>query len=510
MHGGSPAVNFRWGAVPAADYVRRFVSGRIGRQASLVVVGDGITFAVATVATMILARLMPEDSMGTYRQVVYLTQMAIMVADVGLSVSVYRFWNALDPERRPVYVRMIVLASLAIAIPPMVLLALLSPLLAEAYRNHGLYLALLISAPFPLATIPLSLIRPALISQGYSIRATLIETGFAFLGILSLVVPIAAGFSLNSALAVWIGVSLLRLVAVPVIFREFLIPGARWWDREILRMVWGYLWPIQLARLPSYFSGYLDKIIMSVYLLPRAFAVYSLGAREIPFVGAIAYSVSGVLLPHLVEDVRTGNVDQVCRRWRTSCLKTAFVTYFFAGFCIWNAPEVMRFLLSSTYEESSVPFRFFAAITYLRVVEYGSIPKAFGRTKSIFMMTLVAAVVLCVVAVVLTPRLGIAGMALSVVISEAAANTYMLFENRRILARPLREFFPLGHLMILASLSIVSCFAGYWAFSRVISIAASDGFVLLGCKLALLAAVSAGVYFLVLKTTGLSRQYVQD
>jgi O-antigen/teichoic acid export membrane protein len=210
-----------------------------------------------------------------------------------------------------------------------------------------------------------------------------------------------------------------------------------------------------------------------------------------------------------VEDVRTGNVDQICRRWRTSCLKTGFVTYFFAGFCIWNAPEVMRFLLSSTYEGSSVPFRFFAAITYLRVVEYGSIPKAFGRTKAIFIMTLVAAVVLGVVALYLTPRFGIAGMALSVVISEAAANMYMLFENRRILLRPLRDFFPWGQLMILACLSIASCFVGYWAFSHFLSFAASDGFLSLGYKLALLAAVSAAVYLVVLKTTGLSRHYMQ-
>jgi O-antigen/teichoic acid export membrane protein len=432
-----------------------------------------------------------------------------MVADLGLSISVYRFWNALEPHDRPVYVRMMVIASVAISIPPSIILALLSPLLAEAYRNQGLHLALLISAPLPLATIPLSLLRPALISQGYSIRATLIETGFALLSVLSIVVPIAAGLSLNSALAIWIGVSLLRLVVVPVIFRKFLIFGTRWWDSGILRTVWRYLWPIQMARLPSYFSGYLDKIIMSLYLLPRDFAVYSLGAREIPFVGAIAYSISGVLLPHLVEDVRTGNVDQICRRWRTSCLKTAFVTYFFAGFCIWNAPEVMRFLLSSTYEESCVPFRFFAAITYLRVVEYGSIPKAFGRTKAIFIMTLVAALVLGVVAIFLTPRFGIAGMALSVVISEAAANMYMLFENKRILDRPLRDFFPWGQLMILAFLSVVSCFVGYWAFSHLVSFAASDGFVSLGYKLAILAALSGSVYLIVLKTTGLSRHYIK-
>jgi O-antigen/teichoic acid export membrane protein len=503
-------MNRGWGATRAVEYVRRFVSGRLGRQASLVVVGDGITFAVSTVATMVLARIMPEDSMGTYRQMVYLTQMAIMIADLGLSVSVYRFWNGLEPESRPVFVRMVVLSSVVISIPPVILLALLSPVLAEAYRNQGLYLALLISAPLPLATIPLSLIRPALISQGYSLRATFIETGFALLSILSIVVPIAAGLSLNASLSVWISVSLLRLVAVPVIFREFLLMGARWWDQNILRMVWRYLWPIQLARLPSYFSGYLDKVFMSLYLLPRDFAVYSLGAREIPFVGAIAYSVSGVLLPHLVEDVRTGNLDQICRRWRTSCLKTAFVTYFFAGFCIWNAPEVMRFLLSSTYEESSVPFRFFAAITYLRVVEYGSIPKAFGRTKSIFIMTLVAAVALCLCALFLTPRFGIAGMALSVVISEAAANAYMLYQDRRILARPLSDFFPWGQLMILALLSIGSCFAGYWAFSRVIAFAPGDGFVSLGYKLAVLAALSGGVYLTVLKATGLSRHYIEE
>ena len=503
-------MNSIWGVASSADYVRRFFAGRVGRQASLVVLGDAITFAVSTIATMVLARMMPEDSMGTYRQVVYLTQMAIVFADMGLSVSIYRFWNALDPQSRPVYIRMVVIAAVAISIPPVILLALFSPMLAGAYRNQALGMALLISAPLVLATIPLGLIRPTLISQGYSIRATLIETGFALLSVLSIVVPIAEGLSLNASLAIWIGISLLRLVAIPVIFRKFLIFGTRWWDPAIFRSVWRYLWPIQLARLPSYLTGYLDKVIMSLYLLPRDFAVYSLGAREIPFVGAIAYSVSGVLLPHLVEDVRTGNIDQICRRWRTSCLKTALLTYFFAGFCIWNAPEVMRFLFSSTYEDSSVPFRFFAAITYLRVIEYGSIPKAFGRTKVILVMTLVAAVVLCVFAVLLTPRFGIAGMALSVVVSEAGANLYMLLEDRRILLRPLRDFFPWGQLMILALLSIVSCWAGYWAFSHLIAFAASDGFVVLAYKLVVLAAMSASVYFVVLKTTGLSRQFIQN
>jgi hypothetical protein len=125
-------------------------------------------------------------------------------------------------------------------------------------------------------------------------------------------------------------------------------------------------------------------------------------------------------------------------------------------------------------------------------------------------MTLVAAVVLCVFAVLLTPRFGIAGMALSVVVSEAGANLYMLLEDRRILLRPLRDFFPWGQLMILALLSIVSCWAGYWAFSHLIAFAASDGFVVLAYKLVVLAAMSASVYFVVLKTTGLSRQFIQN
>jgi hypothetical protein len=56
----------------------------------------------------------------------------------------------------------------------------------------------------------------------------------------------------------------------------------------------------------------------------------------------------------------------------------------------------------------------------------------------------------------------------------------------------------------------VSCFVGYWAFSHFFSFAASDGFVTLGYKLAILAAASGVVYLTILKTTGLSGQYIQD
>jgi O-antigen/teichoic acid export membrane protein len=316
-----------------------------------------------------------------------------------------------------------------------------------------------------------------------------------------MVIPIAAGLSLDTSLAIWIVVSLLRLVVVPIIFRQFLVFRARWWDREILRTVWGYLWPMQLARLPVYLTTYLDKVIMSLYLLPRDFAVYSLGARELPFVGVIAYSVSSVLLPHLVEDVRVGNIDQICRRWRTSCVKTALVTYVFAGFAVWNASAVMRFLFSSTYEESSIPFRIFAMLTYLRVVEFGSVAKAFGRTKMLLYAFSFDAILVCVLGLLLTPRFGVVGMALAVVTAEIAANILLLATNKRMLGKPLHDFFPWGTLLILLLLSIASSAVASWAFGSFAYSSPTDGFFATGYRLGILFVLSVGIYLVLLRLT---------
>jgi hypothetical protein len=42
----------------------------------------------------------------------------------------------------------------------------------------------------------------------------------------------------------------------------------------------------------------------------------------------------------------------------------------------WEAVLVIQFMFSATYSENCVPFRVFFALTFVRVIEYGSLAKA--------------------------------------------------------------------------------------------------------------------------------------
>lgn len=479
--------------------------GGLGRQISLVVVGDVVTVVSVLVAGMVLARLMAPSEMGTYRQVLYLGQLAVSLAELGLGSSIYRFWNALDEAGRRVYARMLLLTTLLLGLLAAAALALLAEHVAVWYKNPDLKLALLIAAPYPLAAIPIQFLRPVLISQGFSLKATALETLFALMAVLAVAVPVALGARLTTALMVWIVVCLSRVVLVPVFLRDYLFGPGPWWRRRLAAEVWGYLWPIQVSRIPGVVTSYLDQVAMSLYLAPKAFAVYSMGAREIPLVGVVGPSVSNVLIPHLVEDVAAGRIDQICRRWRTACLTTAVLTYPVAAFCILYSVPVMQFMFSSTYSDSSVPFRIFAAITFLRVVEYASLARAFNRTRLIMQSAAISATVMSVLAFVLTLRFGVVGMASAVFIGYLTAGGYLLLAYRLLFRQPVSRFFPWLPLGFLGAVSLCVGFVSRWTMSSILPFGSDEAMFSLAWKLVTHFAVYVAFYIAGFVLTGYVR-----
>jgi O-antigen/teichoic acid export membrane protein len=468
--------------------------GKIGKQTILVVLGDAINFSSGIVATMILARLIPENIMGTYRQIMYLGPMAVSLSELGLSATIYRFWNILALKQKVFYCKMIVLLSLFLGISASITLALLSPLFSHWYHNPDLRLALLIAAPYPLATIPFMLVRPLMLSHGYFIRATSLETLFSLSSIFSLIVPLWLGCSMEKALFLWIGILLLWLMVIPLIFKKYLWQPGNWWCKGIFQDIWVYLWPIQIGRILGYVTAYMDKIVMSFFLTPQSFAVYSLGAREIPFISVIGFAAANVLMPHLVDDVNVNRYDQVRRRWRLACERTAMATYLFGAFCIWHAEDVIQFLFSSLYKESSVPFRIFAILTFLRVIEYASLAKAFGRSELIMKSAFFGAITMVVLSIPLTWSLEVTGMALAIISASISSAVFLLFEYKKMLRVPLDMFFPWQKLLYLLIISFISVAAGTWLMSPLFALTHSKSIYYLGYKLIILFIACGTIY----------------
>ena len=463
---------------------------------SVVVVGDFARTSIALIASMALARMLPTEEMGTYRQLQYLSVFAASLVELGLSGTVYRFWNSLDEQRREIYLRMVLSGSMISASIAAGALWVATPIVATSFNNPDLRILLPIAALLPLSSVPILLLRPILISEGKALQATTFEIVMSLFPMAALLASVSMGHHLRTSIAVWALTSTLRLIILPLVFWHRLSKAeSGFWDKIVFKEVWGYLWPIQVSRLPGLLMGHLDKIIMSVFLSPSAFAVYALGARRLPFLSQIGPSVSQVLIPNLTIEWQEGRVENICRRWRKASLRTALLTYPISVFSIMHAVPIMTFFFSSTYEESSVPFRFFAGVPLIAVIEYASLAKVMNRTKLIVRSAFGSLIYFLAAATLFTHLFGVPGMAFSVVSTRLAGSSIFLIAYRRALQRPLTDFFPFWRLIWVLGLASLANGLAALVLAPLVSLQV-DGILSLSWRLGVHLATGVGFFLL--------------
>jgi len=465
-----------WGGQSVAGFLRSIVSGGgLRSQTAWVVLGDGVTLVALMGTAMVLARIIQPGDMATFKQVTYLGMMAVAFTEIGLPAALYRYYRILQPADRVCFLWKITLAMLGLGVIGALGLLALSGPLAAVYHNEGLRTALRIGAAYPAVMLPFGIVRPLLICRGHSLRATTLETAFALGTAFSIIVPLWLGWTLDEALVVWISMNAFRLAVLAF----YLVPELRRapprWQPDLAREVWRYTWPIQVSRLPSMAMVYLDKVITSLFMTKEMFASYALGARELPYLNKIPFSMSSVLLPRMVEAVKSGSIDRVCALWRKACLSTAVVTYPFAAFCVWQARPIMRALFTATYEAGAIPFAACAAITFVRVVEYASLAKALGDSKIILRVASLSAATSLPLALGLTYFWGIWGISVFLMLSQLIIAVYYVAHYKRLLQRSVHQFFPWVSLLAIGLLAFLSVVATDVVLQGVLHLASRTG-----------------------------------
>jgi len=472
--------------------------GSGGRQAAFVVVGDAITVLALLVTSMILARVIVPGDMATFRQVTYLGPFATGLAEFGISGTVYRYYRVYKGDTLQSFLWQVLASLLALGtLGSLILLALAYPL-AKSFGNPGLAPALVITCAFVLTSLPFMMVRPVLINQGYSLKATLWEAAMAVGAAVALILPLKHGCSLNEGLVFWMIANAARLLVVLWYIGLPLLRARPSWDSVIISELWSYLWPLQLSRLPGIIMSYFDKVVTSLFLSKPAFAAYSLGAREIPFVNTMPYSVSSVMLPRMVEALEAGQVDRICALWRKACISTALITYPIAAFCIWYAKPIIRAVFTDAYEAGAIPFAAYAGITLIRVVEYGSMAKALNLNTITLRIASYSMCLSIPLSVALAWKFGIWGISVCLLLSTAFVAGMYLWSYARLLNRPLHDFFPLWKLLLILAVAFFAAWLADFALASNLKVHMATQLRELAPSLAILASTTALVYGLLI------------
>src|SRR4051794_40767234 len=419
-----------------------------------------LTQGAGILATVALARILPLRDFGLYQELLLLYSIVAPLLFGGVPAALtYFLARSRDDEERRGWTFDATVALAALGALFAVLLVVLREPLAEVLHERGrLTTAIALLAPYALFAFVAAVMPNALIPTGRA-RLSALLSGASAAVYLTCVVGAAVAFGDVRALSAAIGVSALFPAVVAVLG----VGGAggfrvRWTGlAPRSRRFLGYGLPLALTGLAGLLGFQFDRLVISNRYSAEVFAIYAVGAVELPVATVVQQSINSVLLPELSRLHRDGDMAGIGALWREAIRKTALLLLPLFVLCMIVADDLVRVAFGARFSESAEIFRIYLLLLPLRVATYGLIPMAIGRTGINLTASFVVLGTNVVLALALVGPLGLKGPALATVIATFATALYYLVRLRAILGLTVRELFP---FRMLALVLLVAAAAG--------------------------------------------------
>lgn len=433
------------------------------KEAGMLTTVEFIRFGLKSLVGILLARILMPAELGSYRQLflIYSTFSTLLL--LGIPQSVLYFLPKLRhiDSKREFISRTVNLVS-ALAFVFGLGIFLLRGFIARLFNNPQLELLLILYAVYPLfmfITQIYSQIMLGLKQPRKTAVFTLFSVATDFVMIL--------GTALITKNLYYIVLALMVSALLQWGFAQFQL---RHWltkvslDPGFYQEVFRYSLPLGLSSIIGMLSIQLDKLVVSGFFTPAQYAVFSIGAMELPFISILNNSVNAILLPHI-----SSEPAKMTEVYRAAVRKNALVIFPFAVLGLIFATPLITFLYTETYLGSVPFFRVYLLNLPLRVATYGIIFMALRKTRYIMMNSLVTLGLNLVLNLVLVRLIGMMGAVIATVIVTWLSVALYLYWMRHKLGLDLTELFPLKALLktlLVAGISALPAYAVFWIFGR--------------------------------------------
>jgi O-antigen/teichoic acid export membrane protein len=210
----------------------------------------------------------------------------------------------------------------------------------------------------------------------------------------------------------------------------------------------------------------LDKLIVSQISSPKEYALYIAGATEVPFVNTLINSTSTVLIPVISYLYTNGKIKELLIEWRNAIKRNAIIVFPIFVFAFIYAENLIVLLYGIKYLGSTAYFKAYLFITPLRIISYGMISQAVGKTGVNLQGTLFFFTFNIILNFMLVPLLGPIGSSIATVISTILMAIFYLSKIKKILVTNLRDLLPFKNLILIMIIAIISIIPTALIFSE--------------------------------------------
>ena len=271
-----------------------------------------------------------------------------------------------------------------------------------------------------------------------------------------ILIPLILGYSITYAFTALTIIAALQLIIVFIYVNQLFKKNGAVLKMSLFVKQLKYSVPAGFSGTVTMLSQHVDKIIISFFMLPAAFAIYSVGARELPFISIIPYAVSSVIFPRLVVLNKEKNYVEFIKIWHGAIRKTALVLIPSAILFYILASVIIRLLYTENYIESTSIFRIYLLLIPLRITAFNSALLAIGKPKIVLKITFLALLVNIIMSIILINYLGIKGPAIATVASIYLSSIIFLITISKNLHSNLFSIFPwklLSKIILISGIS---------------------------------------------------------
>lgn len=432
-------------------------------KVALLAIGKTVKRLIGTLSILILVRVLTQDDFGTYKQVLLIVGTIVAISEFSIPKSLLYFVpGAKDKLERDRYLSQSFFLLSIVGMLVSLLLFLFADNISQQFNN-------------PLLKDILSVYAPSiiflLISQNYFSYLLIsldkhksASYSYVFVGLpnsIAILVSILIGLSLIQVFAVSLVVMSLQYITLILLINKQDVSLLIKPKLKFVKEQWLYVLPLSFTLLSGIVSVQIDKLVISHYFAPAIFAVYSVGAMQVPFVSNLFESVGATVLPKIVEYVKSGEKSSVEKLSNKGTRKVALLIFPIFSFLYIFADQIITILYTHQYRDAVPIFRIYLLVILMKVSLCGTIIIASGRTGLILRTSIFTLSLNVLLNFILVKHMGLIGPAIATVGSRLLHQGLFVVWVKRIIGLRVSNMFPVATLLKIFFISIISASVCY-------------------------------------------------
>jgi O-antigen/teichoic acid export membrane protein len=378
--------------------------------------GKAMASVLNLATTAVLARVLSQPDMATYRQTFLVFLIAAPLLQMGIGESLYYFLPTEKERPRGRVLDAMFLLSLQGLAFALFLACGGSDWLARRFHNPDLSDLLPWLIPYAILSLPSGPLVEVMVARN--------RVGWAAAhGVLRQLVIAAASllplFWWNTPKEPIIGhvlaSILMALVAMALMIRAT-PPGGALPSLGSLQEMARFAVPLGAATMVGTLTIKLDKLVVGFFSDPIAYVIYDFGAMEIPLIAVITGSITSVMVTEMRSALVAGEKEKAIALFRLSAEKSSMILFPVMFFFLVAAVPFVETLYGKAYTGSALPFRIYLLLLPVRTAVFAAMLVAMGENRFLLQRALVELGLNLVLSVALVKAFGPWGAAASTVL----------------------------------------------------------------------------------------------